>query len=113
MKLAPLLALASLTMVAHAQQQQRAWDNYSDTWVATDSLGRHVEYRGEPRASRKVVMFYFLWLGPEAHGGGPWDITRILSIDPAAMQQRDNPLWGPVGRPHHWGEPLFGFYNSD
>jgi hypothetical protein len=107
------LALLSVTVVAGAQQQKRTWDNYSDTWVATDALGRHVEYRGDPRPDRKVVMFYFLWLGPQSWSGGPWDISRILTIDPEAIHQRDNPLWGPVKKPHHWGEPLFGFYNTD
>lgn len=100
-----------LCAVQSLAQQPR--DNYSDTWVATDALGRKVGYHTDPRSDRKVAMFYFLWLGPEAHGGGPWDITRILSIDPNAINERDNPLWGPVGRAHHWGEPLFGFYNSD
>jgi hypothetical protein len=95
---------------SHAQQK---WDNFSDTWVATDGLGRHVSYHLEPRLDRKAVMFYFLWLGPEAHGRGPYDISRILAIDPNAMQKRDSPLWGSLGAPHFWGEPLFGFYNTD
>lgn len=91
---------------------QQKWDNFSDTWVATDALGRHVSYHSAPRPDRKVVMFYFLWLGPEAHGHGPYDISRILSIDPNAMQKPTSPLWGQVGEAHHWGEPLFGFYNT-
>jgi hypothetical protein len=98
------------TVPSHAQQK---WDNFSDTWVATDGLGRHVSYHLEPRPDRKSVMFYFLWLGPEAHGHGPYDISRILAIDPNAMQKRDSPLWGPVGAPHFWGEPLFDFYSTD
>jgi hypothetical protein len=91
---------------------QTPTDNYADTWVAVDALGRKVGYQTDPRPDRKIAMFYFLWLGPEAHGGGPWDISRILAMDPNAINDRDSPLWGPVGRAHHWGEPLFGFYNS-
>ena len=87
-------------------------DNRSDTWVATDALGRHVNYHSDPRPDRKVAMFYFLWLGPEAHGGGPWDITRIKATDPDVMEDRDSPLWGPVTGAHHWGEPIFGYYNT-
>ena len=104
--------LLMLLCTAPALSQQ-VRDNYSDTWVATDALGRKVGYHLDPKPDRKVAMFYFLWMGPQSHGGGPWDISRILSIDPKAISDRQNPLWGPVGDPHHWGEPLFGFYRSD
>ena len=88
------------------------WDNASDTWVATDALGRKVGWHRDPRPDRTVGMFYFLWLGPHVQGG-PFDITKILSLDPHAMEKRDSPLWGALGAPHHWGEPLFGYYLSD
>jgi hypothetical protein len=91
---------------------QATVDNYSDTWVAVDELGRKVDYQTNPRPDRKIAMFYFLWLGPEAHGNGPWDISRILATNPNAIQDRNSSLWGPIGNAHHWGEPLFGFYNS-
>jgi len=96
-----------------AAQPPPKWDNYSDTWVATDALGRKVQ-KGQrpPQTDRMVAMFYFLWLGPHAQGG-PWDITRILKIDPDAMSKKDSPLWGPMHAPHHWGESMFGYYLSD
>lgn len=91
------------------------WDNQSDSWVATDGLGRELPSHtdvGGPRADRWVGMFYFLWLGQ--HGTtGPHDITRILAEDPEAMQKPESPLWGPHHAYHHWGEPLFGYYLSD
>jgi hypothetical protein len=108
-----LICMCAILMHGGYTFGQAARDDRSDTWVATDDLGRKVGYSVEPRADRKVAMFYFLWLGPEAHGGGPWDITRILSTDPKAIENRESPLWGPVGNAHHWGEPLFGYYNSD
>ena len=43
------------------------WDTYSDTWVATDALGRRLPTYAEvgpPRKNRTVGLFYFLW-----HGG--------------------------------------------
>ncbi len=88
------------------------WDNYSDTWVATDALGRTVPTYPEvpaPRGDRTVGIFYFLWLGEHIRGG-PFDVTRILAADPDAMQKPDSPLWGPLHAPHHWGESLFGYY---
>jgi len=92
-----------------------AWDNFSDTWVATDALGRRPPTYAEvgpPRADRWVGIFYFLWHGAHV-GGGPYDISKILRQDPQAMSKANSPLWGPVGAPHHWGEPLFGYYLGD
>jgi len=106
------LIVAFLLCAVTAAAQQPAWDDYSDTWVATDALGRKVSYHQDPRPDRTVAMFYFLWLGPEARGG-PFDNSKILSIDPDAMQKPDSPLWGPLGTMHYWGEPLFGYYLSD
>jgi hypothetical protein len=90
----------------------QAWDVASDTWAATDGLGRKVALFPEvskPRADRTVGMFYFLWHGAHIQGG-PFDVTRILASDPIAMQKPDSPLWGPLHAPHHWGESLFGYY---
>ncbi|MEI7730969.1 MAG: hypothetical protein WCO56_15445 [Verrucomicrobiota bacterium] len=91
------------------------WDNFSDTWVATDALGRSLPTNaevGNPRPNRYVGIFYFLWLG--RHGeAGPFDITKILAANPAAMTQPASPPWGPLHAFHHWGESLFGYYVSD
>jgi hypothetical protein len=92
-----------------------SWETHSDTWVATDALGRSLPTFAEvgpPRADRFVGIFYFLWLGAHVNGG-PYDITRILAQDPQAMQKKDSPLWGPMHAPHHWGESIFGYYLTD
>ena len=91
------------------------WDTMSDTWVATDALGRRVpsyEEVGPPRRGRYVGIFYFLWLGAHVNGG-PFDITKMLAKDPNAINDANSPLWGPLYAPHHWGEPLFGYYLTD
>lgn len=85
-----------------------AWDTWSDTWVATDGLGRRVptyEDVGAPRHGKTVGIFYFLWLG--SHGRELYDITKILAANP------ESPEYGPRGKFHFWGEPLFGYYLSD
>lgn len=87
-------------------------DHLPDTWVATDALGRSLPTAAEvgpPRPDRTVGLFYFLWHGAHIQGG-PYDVTRILAQDPAAMPKPDSPLWGPLHAPHHWGESLFGYY---
>ncbi len=86
-----------------------AGDLRSDTWVATDGVGRTLPGYAEcgpPRPGKYVGVFYFLWLGQ--HGtGGPYDITRLLEENPA------DPQWGPLHSFHHWGEPELGYYLSD
>jgi hypothetical protein len=106
-----LLVWACLLTGAQGEQ----WDVYSDTWVATDGLGRAVVTGAEvggPRADRTVGCFYFLWHGEHIQGG-PYDVTKILAADPDAMQKPDSPLWGPLHAPHHWGESIFGYYLTD
>lgn len=97
-----------LTLIS-GLRAQAIRDLYSDTWVATDGLGRKLATGAEcgpPRSDRTVGIFYFLWLGQ--HGqAGPFDITRLLAADP------ENPKWGPQGVFHHWGEPELGYYVSD
>jgi hypothetical protein len=90
-------------------------DLRSDTWVATDALGRNLplaDQVGPPRANKFVGVFYFLWLG-QAGDLGPFDITNILAKDPTALRNPRSPLWGPELAPHHWGESIFGHYVSD
>ncbi|MGD8501256.1 MAG: hypothetical protein PVJ86_11445, partial [Phycisphaerales bacterium] len=99
-----VLAVFSLTSVSSAQR-----DLFSDTWVATDALGRQLpghDQCGAVRDNRTVGIFYFLWLGQ--HGTkGPFDITRLLADNP------EDPNWGPPGTFHHWGQSELGYYLSD
>jgi hypothetical protein len=84
-------------------------------WPATDGLGRALPTYAEvgaPRKDRFVAVFYFLCLGQYGEPG-PFDNSKILATDPAALTKPDSPLWGPAGAAHHWGEPLFGYYVSD
>lgn len=109
------LLAASMTLMCVVVDAAEIRDTFSDTWAATDGLGRSVSTHPDvasPRADKFVGIFYFLWLGQ--HGlDGPFDIPRILEKSPNAMQDPDNPLWGPLHAPHHWGESLFGYYLTD
>ncbi|MFN7138951.1 MAG: hypothetical protein ACK4UN_06410, partial [Limisphaerales bacterium] len=121
-RIAILLAALSLSGI-YVQGQSRvstakptfSWDTFSDTWVATDALGRSLptnENVGAPRSDKVVAIFYFLWLNGHV-GGGPYDISKILQQDPDAMGKPESPLWGPLHAPHHWGESIFGYYRND
>ena len=89
------------------------WDVWSDTWVATDALGRKLpgfEECGPPRADRTVGIFYFLWVNNSITNGGgslPVDIGKIVKENP------EKPAWGPVNAFHFWGEPELGYYTVD
>ncbi len=88
------------------------WDTYSDTWVATDGLGRSLptfEEVGPPRKNKTVGIFYYIW--HEFHSRLALttnrrilDTTNFLRADP------QNPPF--VGGTYWWSEPLFGYYNS-
>lgn len=101
--LVPVLLLA---LAAGSAVSAPVWDVMSDTWVATDALGRKLPVHAEcggPKKDKTVGIFYFIWQGQ--HGtGGPYDITRILAENPA------DPKWGPSGAFHHWGEAELGYY---
>ena len=80
-------------------------DLYSDTWVATDALGRRMPTAAEvgaPKADKNVGIFYFLW--QERPNDPANDLTKIVAANP------DNPQYGGVPSFHWWGEPLFGYY---
>lgn len=101
------LFAVTLTSAAPDDQTHGFSNAGSDTWAATDGLGRPVAdaaLAGPPQPDRVVGIFYFLWTG-----GIPkvYDNTKILAADP------DHPAWGPVGSWHYWGEPFFGYYHPE
>lgn len=100
-----IAAVAALLLAAAVPAAN--WDLHSDSWVATDALGRKLPgYKecGPPRKDRSVGIFYFTW---HQGGPGPFDTTKILAENP------ENPKWGPVGAFHHWGQSELGYYLSE
>ena len=92
-------------------------DLMSDTWVATDALGRQmplVDSVGKVKTGqeRAVGIFYITWHGKGNHDlPGPYtDVTKILSEDPSARLDAHHPLW-KYGS-YHWGEPEMGYFLS-
>ncbi len=77
----------------------------SETWVATDALGRSLPTQktaGEPKEDKYVGVFYFLWQG--SHGNSLYDNSKIIAENPA------DPQFGPRYTFHWWGEPEAGYY---
>ena len=101
----PLCPIWAVLVVCPGLLHAQTWDLKSDTWVATDALGRKLpghDECGVPRSDRTVGIFYFLWLGQHSTGG-PYDITKILEANPAS------PQWGPLYACHHWHDPERGY----
>lgn len=114
-KLLATLPALVLALAPPASAEEGFRDTFSDTWVAVDGLGRRTPTSAEvgpPREGKTVAMFYFLWLGRSGEDG-PFDIAKILQASPNAMNEPNNPLWGPKHYPHHWGESIFGYYRND
>lgn len=101
-----VLAIALSVTLLHRSSAAATWDTFSDTWVATDGLGRSLptfEDVGCPKPNKQVGMYYFLWM----QGGAVQDITQILASNP------QTPSWGARHSYHHWGRPLLDYYRSD
>ena len=83
-------------------------DTFTDTWVATDGLGRAVstaEKTGPPRENKTVGIFYFL--ANHVTTVPVYDNTQLLAANPV------DPQYGPVNSPHWWSQPWLGYYQSD
>lgn len=92
-------------------------DVYSDTWVATDALGRTTPTYKEASAPRdkKVGIFYFPW-----HA-----LTKVFYSDQLIYDHTKTyneggheAIWdvltkGPISWPHYWAQPYFGYYLSN
>ncbi len=109
------LAMAGVGLCAALVVRAVAGDVQSDTWAATDALGRALpaaEQVGAPRTNRTVGVFYFLW-HQSFSKYGPFDVSKILAAHPDALRKPAGAGWGPPGVPHYWSEPLFGYYRND
>ena len=93
-------------------------DLFSDTWVATDALGRTMpDYAAVgpvKQDQRRVVgIFYIAWHRDSLAGmKQPYaaDVTKVLASDPSARLDAKHPLWTEGS--YHWGEPEAGYFLS-
>ena len=91
-------------------------DVMADTWAAVDGLGRVLpmsDATGE-RKDRFVGLFYWTWHVAQASWAGePVNVNEVVSNDPSASHDLYNSAWKDFGKPHHWDEPLYGYYDTD
>ncbi|HCN84263.1 MAG TPA: hypothetical protein DIT07_11695 [Sphingobacteriaceae bacterium] len=125
-----LLLVFGLLSMLHIKAQQSASpaaapganakyvDLYSDTWVATDGLGRtmpDISLAGPVKKNhqRVVGIFYITWhTADRAKLKSPYsgDVTKVLASDPNARLDAKNPQWKEGS--YHWGEPEMGYFLS-
>lgn len=110
-----ILAGFSIIEAQEGLQMDGLPSGISDSWVATDALGRQLvtrEKAGAPRPDKYVAMFYWTWHTMEGLiNSEPVNLESIISRYPEAMNDYNHPQWTRGGR-HHWSEPLFGYYIS-
>ena len=112
-KLCALLTLLLLHLPSVAQVR----DLLSDTWVASDALGRVMPTDAEAPLKtdkpRTVGIFYITWHDEgkfnlrSPYGG---DVTRTLQKAPEARLDAYHPAWKEWSL--HWGEPEAGYFLS-
>ena len=89
----------------------------SDSWAATDALGRKVrDYQeaGDKRQDKFVAMFYWTWhQGDDDTTYQVKNITEIVRKHPEALRNYNHPAWGDK-QPGFlfWEQPLLGYYKT-
>ena len=88
-------------------------DNYSDTWEATDDLGRKVasfEEAGPVKEGEHVAgIMYWNWF--ERSDVNPHIPAEIIKKYPDSKDDYEHEAWDKNGV-YYWAEPLLGYYSS-
>jgi hypothetical protein len=84
--------------------------------VGVDHFGRSFGTVSAFKKGRQVGMFYWPWIG-QPYASGIYDATKIAAL-PNGLNilthfDHLDPNISPNGQAHYWGEPLWGYYNSD
>ena len=82
--------------------------------AGTDALGRTFASADAENKSLYTGMFFYLTLGYHADHNGIFDVSKITNYG-----KNMNAFYGtndsssPVGSAHFWGEPIWGYYQSN
>ncbi|RYG51378.1 MAG: hypothetical protein EOO01_08645, partial [Chitinophagaceae bacterium] len=84
--------------------------------VGVDQFGRSFSTISGTNDKKQVGLFFWLWIG-QPYASGLYDATQILGMPNGLKLLTDvaslNPSISPNGQAHFWGEPLWGYYNSE
>lgn len=112
LKIACLLVLMT---VVHADDGAKLGYN-ADNIVGVDQFDRSFNTIKGYQPNKNVGMFFWMWIG-QPHASGIYDATKIsampngvkLLYDPKHLDEKIS----PAGQAHFWGEPIWGYYNSE
>jgi len=80
-----------------------------------DDLGREFQPISGFAEDKEVGIFYLLWIGSHGISPIPYDVSELLKTPEGTealwRTEGDNPL-SPNYVLHHWGKPLYGYYNQ-
>lgn len=82
--------------------------------VGVDPFGRTFPTVSGYRKNRIVGMFFWPWIG-QPYASDIYDATKIAAMPGGKdilFKTADNPA-SPDNQAHYWGEPLWGYYNSE
>jgi len=84
--------------------------------VGVDHFGRVFGPISGVDSKKQVGLFFWLWIG-QPYANGIYDATKILAMPNGLRLLTDfsayNEAVSPDGQAHFWGEPVWGYYNSD
>ncbi|MEN8204209.1 MAG: hypothetical protein ABFS28_16550 [Bacteroidota bacterium] len=101
-----------------SEEESGTRDLFTDTWVATDAVGRTmpgIDSTGPLKKDKQRVVgiFYITWHTRDKHRPGESydaDVTKILQKAPGARMDAEHELWKDYS--YHWGEPEMGYFLS-
>ncbi len=103
------------------REKKNAKDSLSDKYnnfnlVGVDHFGRSFDVISGLKTDRQVGIFYWPWIG-QPYASGIYDASKILAL-PNGLKlltefNHHDPDISPNGQAHYWGEPLWGYYNSE
>ncbi|GAO43093.1 hypothetical protein FPE01S_02_01970 [Flavihumibacter petaseus NBRC 106054] len=84
--------------------------------VGIDQFGRSFGTISGYKEKKQVGIFYWPWIG-QPYASGVYDATKITALPNGQKILYDfkflNDSISPTGQAHFWGEPLWGYYNSE
>lgn len=111
--------VVTLPPVARVEDMRQLTDHdYTKLSItATDELGRSIRVSDTAKEDKQRMtgIFYFAWLGHHNfHENKIYDITKLLENDREGLFTIDKFYAdSPSDKFHFWGEPLYGYYNSE
>ncbi len=84
--------------------------------VGVDHLGRTFPSIASTKENKQVGLFFWLWIG-QPHARNIYDASKILDMPNGLKLLTDfkyqDETISPDGQAHFWGEPIWGYYNSE